>query len=240
VSVITRHPSGGDSVAGKLASTLLSVAVAGMAEPGRFRRGKNYVLDNAVVQVEVLPGVLRAEVLGSRAEPYVVTITVGPVPRPADLSGERVERHHAGALVPDGDELMPSCTCPDDDEPCKHAIAALLVFAQELSTRPQLLLEWRCGTVDAPRPAAGARARTGRHLHLVGGREGSVPAAPADPWSSPEWAAFEGRGVALPDVTELVAALPVTRLMPAEAGGVDVAAIVRSAQQRVGAAVDLP
>jgi hypothetical protein len=235
MSVITRHPSGGESLAGKLASTLLSVAVAGIAEPGRFRRGKNYVLDNAVVRVEIVPGLLRAEVLGSRAEAYVTTVAVEPTRRPADLTADRLERHHASALVPDGDELLPACSCPDDDAPCKHAIAALLVFAQELSTRPQLLIEWRCPPADAPRPAVGARARTGRHLHLVG-RHDAAPERSPEPWSAPEWAAFEGRERSIPDpaaLAALVASLPAIRLGAAEAGGVDLAAVVRSAQQRV-------
>ena len=39
--------------AGKLASTLLSVTVAGMADPARFRRGKTYVAEHAVSRLEV-------------------------------------------------------------------------------------------------------------------------------------------------------------------------------------------
>ena len=54
---------------GKLASALLSVSVAGMADPARFRRGKTYVLDGAVTRLEVSSGQLLATVVGSRATP---------------------------------------------------------------------------------------------------------------------------------------------------------------------------
>ncbi len=39
---------------GRLASTLLSVAVAGMADPPRFRRGKLYVAENGANQISEL------------------------------------------------------------------------------------------------------------------------------------------------------------------------------------------
>jgi hypothetical protein len=234
MSVITRHPSGGDSAAGKLASTLLSVTVAGMADPARFRRGKNYVLDDAVLRVEVRPGVLSAEVQGSRPQAYVATIIVRTVARPADLSGERMERHHVSALSPELDEMIASCTCPDDGDPCKHAVAGLLVFAQELITRPQLLVEWRCGSAEATRPTAGARARTGRHLQLVGAATDA-----GDQARSAAWAQFEGRDLELPDIGALLAGLSPARTVAAnEAVGVDVGELVRSAQRRVSARPD--
>jgi SWIM zinc finger len=232
---ITRHPShgGGDSAGAKLAATLLSVAVAGMSDPARFRRGKSYVLDNAVTELEVLPGMLRVEVLGSRPDPYLATISVDPRPRPADLVGDRVERHHAAQLCPEPEEMVCSCTCPDFDDPCKHAIAGLLTFAQEVAARPQLLVEWRCGAgLETPRPVAGARAATGRHLRLVG----QEPPPDVARYSTREWAEFEGHHLEAPDVAALLGEWGPVRSGAAMVGGVDLGAIVRTAQERAAAA----
>ena len=157
------HPSG------KLASTLLSVTVAGMADPARFRRGKSYVADHAVTRLEVAPGTLQASVMGSRDHPYQVVVAVRLVERVMPGSGEAL-RAQLTRLTPEARDLLVSCTCPDDDEPCKHAVAALLAFAAELVTRPELLVQWRCepsGDV-ALRPVVGSRARASeRHLRLA-------------------------------------------------------------------------
>ena len=184
---------------GRLASTLLSVAVAGMADPPRFRRGKLYVVEGAVTRLELSPGQLIATVVGSRDEPYQVVTAVGMVPRPpGPIESLRTQLTQ---LTPEGGELMVSCTCPDWDDPCKHAVAALLAFAAELVGRPELLLEWRClGTPDvegAPsRATVGSRALRGseRHLRLAHSRSGQAEAEPTphDPWASDEWQAFLG------------------------------------------------
>ena len=70
------------TTAGRLAASLLSVTVAGLADPQRFRRGKGYLADNAVSRLELSEGVLLATVVGGRPEPYHVTITVEMVARP--------------------------------------------------------------------------------------------------------------------------------------------------------------
>ncbi|MCB0982578.1 MAG: SWIM zinc finger family protein, partial [Ilumatobacter sp.] len=129
--------------AGKLATTLLSVTVAGMADPARFRRGKAYVADHAVTRLEVSSGTLRGSVQGSRAEPYEAIIATRLTARPRLGNAESL-RTQLSQLVPQGGQLMVSCTCPDWDDPCKHAVATMLAFAEELTARPELLVEWRC------------------------------------------------------------------------------------------------
>ncbi len=55
-----------------------------------------------------------------------------------------------------GVELIPSrwealgasCTCPDQENPCKHIAAVLYVFAAQLDADPWLLLAWRGRTRD--------------------------------------------------------------------------------------------
>ncbi|MEN9504519.1 MAG: hypothetical protein RI958_445 [Actinomycetota bacterium] len=214
------------TAAGKLAGTLLSVAVAGMAEPGRFRRGRAYATDRAVTRIDIDAGSVAAQVQGSERQPYLVRISAPSVERPGHGSGAPLERGEVMALVPDVDEISTWCSCPDGEVPCKHAVAALLVLADEIGPRPELLIAWRCGPDDErPRAAVGGQSarRAERHLRLAP----SPP--PPTPFVSPEWEAFEGRSSppppAMPDDLRdrpvVVGAEIVDRL--------DVGAIIRSA-----------
>ncbi len=174
---------------GKLASTLLSVAVAGMADPARFRRGKSYVLEKAVTRLEVSPGRLVANVLGSRASPYQVIVAVRTVDRPL-LGSPEAFRQNINQLTPEADELAVSCSCPDWDDPCKHAVAALLAFANELVVRPELLVAWRCHEGGG----AGQRAKVGSRAKPGPAAAGPAAARPVarTPWESDEWQTFLG------------------------------------------------
>jgi hypothetical protein len=123
-------------------SAMLSAGVAEIADPQRFRRGRAYRRDDAVVSLDVEPGVVSGGVQGSRPTPYNVEVRVGP--GPAGVSG--------AALVPSAKTLRISCTCPDWDDPCKHAIAVLLEFADRVGDNPELLATWRSGSTVAPVP----------------------------------------------------------------------------------------
>ncbi|MEP7047652.1 MAG: SWIM zinc finger family protein [Ilumatobacteraceae bacterium] len=208
--------------AGRLGASLLSVTVAGMADPQRFRRGKVYLAEHAITRLELSEGVLQATVVGGRPDPYHVTITVDTVSRPDDL-GRVPERAHVARLIPRADELLFSCTCPDWDDPCKHGVAALLALAGELGARPELLVAWRCGDADdRPRTKVGSRARPDRHLRLV------QPAPPTSPYDTPEWHAFAGDGLTTPtfDLPKDSLVLPTMQLERT-----DVAEVIRSAWQ---------
>ncbi len=214
--------------AGKLASTLLSVTVAGMADPARFRRGKTYVADRAVTRLEISTGTLTATVVGSRDHPYHVVATVQVIDRFTDGSAEAL-RAQLTRLTPESGELMVSCTCPDFDDPCKHSVAALLAFANELVARPELLVQWRCAPTDevTERPRVGSRARTGdRHLRLAPPVIVTRQPEPTNPWESPEWATFLGELPLppAPDVPREPAAIG-----RAMVGTIDLSVIVRSA-----------
>jgi uncharacterized Zn finger protein len=208
-----------------LASTLLSVAVAGMADPARFRRGKTYVAEHAVSRLEITPGQLLATVTGSRDHPYQVIVTVQQIPR-VDSSPEAL-RTQLTRLTPEAGEMMVSCTCPDFDDPCKHAVAALLAFANELVARPELLVQWRCVTTDEPvRAQVGARARASeRHLRLAPPLPPERAKVDVAPWESPEWKTFLG---AMPPVPADVPREP-AKVGRAMLGTIDLAAVVRSA-----------
>lgn len=214
---------------GKLASTLLSVAVAGMADPPRFRRGKSLVLDGAVTRLEVSTGRLVATVIGSRNDPYQVIVAVHPSERP-DLSTPELLRAQINRLTPEGAELMTSCTCPDDADPCKHVVAALLAFAAELVSRPELVVEFRCvgaGAEPPSRAQVGSRARgSERHLKLAPAIKERVRAPePPTPWENPEWLEFLG---ALPTTTPDIPREP-AQIRRAMLGTIDLGAWVQSA-----------
>jgi SWIM zinc finger len=222
IIVPTLRARGEPTPAGRLASSLLSVTVAGLADPQRFRRGKAYLLDHAVTRLEVSEGTLLGTVVGGRPDPYHVTVTVETVPRPHDL-GSVPERSHIARLIPRGEELLCSCSCPDWDDPCKHGVATLLAFAAELGTRPELLAAWRCDAGQEASPArakVGSRARTDRHLRLV------PPTPPPSPFDTPEWHEFVGDGKEIPDCAVSDQPLP---LPPMTLDHTDVAAIIRSA-----------
>ena len=169
---------------GKLASTLLSVAVAGMADPARFRRGKTYVVEGAVSRLQVSSGQLLATVTGSRSDAYQVIVAVRPIERP-DLSSPELLRAQINRLTPEGSELMVSCSCPDAADPGKHGVAALLALAAELVSRPELVVEFRCVRAS-PTPCTdtqrtGACAGTARAMGERGVARVPGNAAPAHP-----------------------------------------------------------
>lgn len=186
---------------GPMASMLMSVMVAGFADPQRFRRGKAYSSDGAVTRLEISPGRVVATVQGGRPTPYRTVIDVTTVVRPV-LGTNEAFRSHLNTLSPQASELVCSCDCPDPGEPCKHAVATLLTLAHELTGRPELLLEWRCaaGADDGRRAELGSRARTGaRHLSVAPDPASSVPAAPESPASSPAASPASPRPTSAPD-----------------------------------------
>ena len=215
---------------GKLASTLLSVAVAGMADPARFRRGKTYVVEGAVSRLQVSSGQLLATVTGSRSDAYQVIVAVRPIERP-DLSSPELLRAQINRLTPEGSELMVSCSCPDDADPCKHGVAALLAFAAELVSRPELVVEFRCvpadGEARVSRAEIGSRSRAGeRHLRLAPALNERVRAPePPAPWENEEWLEFLGT---LPPPTPDVPREP-AQVRRAMLGTIDLGSWVQSA-----------
>src|SRR5690606_29447220 len=95
-----RRPYGGD-LPGRLQATMIRVLAAELSDQGRLARGKRYWSEGAVVDIVVGHGAVTAEILGSRPDPYVVTLEAA-----ADPSGH--------GAVPSKRELWIGCTCPDD------------------------------------------------------------------------------------------------------------------------------
>jgi uncharacterized Zn finger protein len=156
---------------GAMASTWWSKRFTDVLESyglgARMQRGRRYARAGQVLSIDVTPGLLVAQIQGSRPTPYLASIRAT---QPNEAAWERVElalrsrvgfvaRLLAGEVPPDletacaegGLDLFPdqwsqlqaSCNCPDWENPCKHLAAVLYVFADQLDTDPWLLLIWR-------------------------------------------------------------------------------------------------
>ena len=245
---------------GALASAMLAAAVAGRADPARFGRGRSYVRDGAVIDLSVVPGELIGSVLGSRSRPYQVSVRVPKLPG-QDTDGDGTAVGVLNHLVPKPRELRSDCSCPDDADPCKHAVAVLLAFAQQVAIHPRLLLTWRgggersttgggvgVGPVPMPPPACRRAERRNRQGELRdrprlrqhhGQRRAGRPAirsgrpAPSEP-SRPALSPEVAAFLGDPNVE--LPALPDLEPLPlgaAVVGGVDVAAIVADALELI-------
>lgn len=137
---------------GRLAGALLHVALAGSVDRARLGRARQLRVDGAVLRLEVSAGSITAEVQGSRPDPYEVSVSVPTCT--VRSAADTLDRSEVPSLVPQLRDLVVRCSCPDWEDPCKHSIAAMLVFADEVQLRPYLLREWREGeaTTEAPAP----------------------------------------------------------------------------------------
>jgi uncharacterized Zn finger protein len=143
-------------------------AIEGRAQldPNRLPRGRGYARSGAVGDLDITAGLIRAQVQGSRREPYDVTVRVRIFD---DDEWERVLRvvtaqvGHAAALLdgevpppvaedvraaglellPGPGEVQPRCSCPDWADPCKHAAAVCYLVADVLDEDPFALLRLR-------------------------------------------------------------------------------------------------
>ena len=126
----------------------------------RLPRGRSYVRNGSVVDLQIAPGEIRAFVSGS--EIYEVAVQVTPISEARwrsiceDCAGaidslvellqgrfsegvmERVCRPDAG-LFPSPREIQLSCSCPDWASMCKHVAAVLYGIGARLDRQPELL-----------------------------------------------------------------------------------------------------
>lgn len=141
----------------------------------RMPRGRSYVRNGSVVDLQIARGKVSARVAGT--ELYNVEITIAPVKSPhwnsicRDCAGsidslvellqgrlaksvmDRVCRE-AGGLFPAPQEIKLSCSCPDWADMCKHVAAALYGTGARLDAKPELLFVLR--GVDVNELLAGA------------------------------------------------------------------------------------
>jgi uncharacterized Zn finger protein len=130
----------------------------------RLPRGRTYVRNGSVLDLQVAPGRIKALVSGSSI--YRVEVKVHPVAQPrwqsicADCTGsidslvellqgrlskgvmERICQQQTG-LFPSPQEIELSCSCPDWAEMCKHVAAVLYGIGARLDKQPELLFRLR-------------------------------------------------------------------------------------------------
>ncbi len=130
----------------------------------RLPRGRTYVRNGSVVDLQIAPGQIKARVSGS--EIYDVAVNVSAVPKArwnaicADCAGaidslvellqgrfskgvmERICRQKTG-LFPAPAEIHLTCSCPDWASMCKHVAAVLYGIGARLDERPELLFKLR-------------------------------------------------------------------------------------------------
>src|SRR5438309_11478061 len=157
----------------------------------RLPRGRTYVRNGSVVDLQIKPGVINAWVSGS--ELYEISLTVAPVAKSRwksicdDCAGaidslvellqgrfskgvmERICRENNG-LFPSPKEIQFSCSCPDWAYMCKHVAAVLYGIGARLDRQPELL--FRLHKLDEKELISSA----GRELPLArkGGDSGKI------------------------------------------------------------------
>jgi uncharacterized Zn finger protein len=130
----------------------------------RLPRGRTYVRNGSVVDLQVGPGKVKALVIGSRL--YTVEITIKPLPagkwrairtRCSGGIGSLVEllqgklskgvmeviTGRGTGLFPAPAEISMNCSCPDWATMCKHVAAALYGIGARLDEQPELLFRLR-------------------------------------------------------------------------------------------------
>lgn len=147
-------------------------AVEPMGFGGRLARGRNYALSGQITEMKMGGPHVRATVVGTRPDPYFVSIDF----RTPDAAAhkrivarlrsepmllarlfaddmptevEAVFREEGLDLFPGGKlgqgryDVTTECTCPDWANPCKHSCAVMMILGEEVSRRPFTLLELR-------------------------------------------------------------------------------------------------
>jgi uncharacterized Zn finger protein len=130
----------------------------------RLPRGRTYVRNGSVVDLQITPGTIRAFVSGSKLYEVKVTVTplaktrwksicrdcVGGIDSVVELLQgrlskgvmERICRQNQG-LFPSPGEIQLSCSCPDWAGMCKHVAAALYGIGARFDQQPELLFRLR-------------------------------------------------------------------------------------------------
>jgi uncharacterized Zn finger protein len=133
----------------------------------RLERGKRYARAERVLAVAIEPGLITADVQGSRYDPYRVELKLRVFTEPeweravealasqalfaakllAGEMPENIEDVFADIRLPlfprSTRELEMRCSCPDEVVPCKHVAALYYVLAERLDEDPFLLFRWR-------------------------------------------------------------------------------------------------
>jgi uncharacterized Zn finger protein len=134
---------------------------------GRLQRGRTYARKGQVLNIDIQPGSVHAEVQGSQPKPYRIAIGVKQV-------GEKETQRLAAGLAKSpyflaklmtrempqdiealfdeaglslfparASELKTDCSCPDWSNPCKHIAAVYYLLGEEFDRDPFLIFRLR-------------------------------------------------------------------------------------------------
>lgn len=129
----------------------------------RIGRGRSYIKNGFVFDVQIDAGLITGIVCGSGAKLYHVTIEIDPIPddrliRQIDGNIDNLEALSAGhfpkslaqafltkenGLFPNLTEIHMDCNCPDSATMCKHISAILYAAGTKLDSQPLLLFQLR-------------------------------------------------------------------------------------------------
>ena len=131
----------------------------------RIERGRRYVRNGSVVDLQISKGKVTARVQGTRKAPYKIEIRISPLSeekcsRIMEQCGKRIESLDAllsgsfpedmkdiffaeGSLFPTPAEISLNCSCPDWALMCKHVAAVLYGIGARFDRDPLLFFELR-------------------------------------------------------------------------------------------------
>jgi uncharacterized Zn finger protein len=130
----------------------------------RLPRGRTYVRNGSVVDLQIKPGKVTARVSGS--DLYDIDIKIQPLAKPhwqaisSQCAGKiasvlellqgrlsqgvmEIITHHESGLFPKPSEISLDCSCPDWADMCKHVAATLYGVGARLDEKPELLFVLR-------------------------------------------------------------------------------------------------
>jgi uncharacterized Zn finger protein len=198
----------------------------------RLPRGRTYVRNGSVVDLQITPGTIQALVSGSAL--YKVSLKVAPVAKAHwesicnDCGGaidslvellqgrlskgvmERICRQNLG-LFPSPAEIHLSCSCPDWADMCKHVAAVLYGIGARFDHQPELLFRLRGVDELELLASAGKAAPLGKQAPASGKRLGAEDLSALfglDMVQSATPAALDGRKPAKPKPAKKAVAPP--------------------------------
>ena len=130
----------------------------------RLPRGRTYLRNGSVIDLQIAPGKITAKVTGSSL--YEITVSIAPLGKSrwkeikAECSGKidslvellqgrlssavlRIITDRDKGLFPKPSEIEKACSCPDWADLCKHLAAVLYGVGSRLDQQPELLFVLR-------------------------------------------------------------------------------------------------
>lgn len=132
----------------------------------RIGRGRSYVRQGSILDLQILPAKVEALVMGTKSSPYNITIKIKPIQKTKwrqiqkscegkleslqELLTGEFPKSLSGMFTTKGCGLFPSprdiefnCDCPDWASMCKHVAAVLYGIGVRLDESPELFFKLR-------------------------------------------------------------------------------------------------